>query len=116
LGSTEHKAFCYVVFSSLLLPHPSWALIPSSTPYSWKPSALTVRRCQLQRNSEETGFCLNDVVSTETIEIVWPASVVAVFLYVCEKLLSLLKYGHLYTHRRPSFQWPWHVWISLACF
>jgi hypothetical protein len=36
--STEHKALCYVVFSTPLLPHPSWAQISSSAPYSRKPS------------------------------------------------------------------------------
>jgi hypothetical protein len=37
--STEHKALCYAVFSTPLLPHPSWAQISSSALYSWKPSA-----------------------------------------------------------------------------
>jgi hypothetical protein len=37
--STEQKAPCYVVFSTPLLPHPSWVQISSSEPYSRKPSA-----------------------------------------------------------------------------
>jgi hypothetical protein len=37
--STEHKALCYAVFSTPLLPHPSWAQISSSALYSQKPSA-----------------------------------------------------------------------------
>jgi hypothetical protein len=37
--STEHKVPCYVVFSTPLLPAPSWAQISSSAPCSWKPSA-----------------------------------------------------------------------------
>jgi hypothetical protein len=35
----EYRALCYVVFSTPLLPHPSWAQIASSAPYSRKPSA-----------------------------------------------------------------------------
>jgi hypothetical protein len=31
--STEHKALCYVDFSTPLLPHPSWAQISSSALY-----------------------------------------------------------------------------------
>jgi hypothetical protein len=37
--STEHKALCYVVFSTPLLPRPSWAQISFSALYSRKPSA-----------------------------------------------------------------------------
>ena len=37
--STEHKALCYVVFSTPLLPRPSWAQISSSAPYFRTPSA-----------------------------------------------------------------------------
>ena len=39
MRSTEHKAPCYVFFSTPLLPHPCWAQISSSAPYSRKPSA-----------------------------------------------------------------------------
>ena len=39
MRNTQHKALCYVVFSTPLLPHPSWAQISSSAPYSRKPSA-----------------------------------------------------------------------------
>ena len=38
--NTEHKAPCYVVFSTLLLPRPSWVQISSSAPYFHKHSAL----------------------------------------------------------------------------
>jgi hypothetical protein len=38
--STEHKAPCYVVFSTPLLPHSSWAQISSSAPYSRKKLSL----------------------------------------------------------------------------
>jgi hypothetical protein len=38
LKSTEHKVPCYVVFSTLLLPNPSWAQIFSSALYPRKPS------------------------------------------------------------------------------
>jgi hypothetical protein len=31
--STEHKAPCYAVFSTPLLPHPSWAQISSSAQF-----------------------------------------------------------------------------------
>jgi hypothetical protein len=37
--STEHKSPFYVVFSTLMLPHSSWAQISSSALYSRKPSA-----------------------------------------------------------------------------
>jgi hypothetical protein len=37
--STEHKALCYAVFSTPLLPHPSWAQISSSALYSQTPAA-----------------------------------------------------------------------------
>ena len=37
--STNHKASHYVVFSSPLLPRPSWTQISSSAPYSRKSSA-----------------------------------------------------------------------------
>jgi hypothetical protein len=33
------EEFCYAVFSTPLLPHPSWPQISSSAPYSRKPSA-----------------------------------------------------------------------------
>jgi hypothetical protein len=36
--SREYKALCYVFFSTPMLPHPSWAQIFSSAPYSRKPS------------------------------------------------------------------------------
>jgi hypothetical protein len=35
---TEHKAPCYAVFSTPLLPNSSWAQISSSAPYSRKHS------------------------------------------------------------------------------
>jgi hypothetical protein len=38
-SSAEHKAPCYAVFSTPVLPHPYWAQISSSTPYSRKLSA-----------------------------------------------------------------------------
>jgi hypothetical protein len=37
--STEHKAPCYAVFSTPLLPRPSEVQISSSASCSWKPSA-----------------------------------------------------------------------------
>jgi hypothetical protein len=37
--STDHKAPCYVVFSTPLFPRPSYAHITSSAPYSQTPSA-----------------------------------------------------------------------------
>ena len=40
---TEHRAPRYVVFSTPLLPHPSWAQISSSAPYSRKPSVYIPR-------------------------------------------------------------------------
>jgi hypothetical protein len=41
--TTEHKAPCYAVFSTPLLPHPSRAQISSSALYSRKPSAYIPR-------------------------------------------------------------------------
>ena len=38
-SSAEHKAPCYVVFSTPVLPHPYWAQISSSATYSRKLSA-----------------------------------------------------------------------------
>jgi hypothetical protein len=37
--STEHKALCYAVFSTPLLPHSSWAQISFSALYTRNPSA-----------------------------------------------------------------------------
>ena len=39
ISCTDHKAPCYAVFSTPLLPNPSWAQISSSAPYPPKPSA-----------------------------------------------------------------------------
>jgi hypothetical protein len=39
MRNTNHKALCYVVFSTSLLPHPSWAQLSSSATYSRKLSA-----------------------------------------------------------------------------
>jgi hypothetical protein len=40
VSNTEHKAPCYVVFSTPLLPRPSWAHISSSALYSRKTLSL----------------------------------------------------------------------------
>ena len=42
----EHKAPCYVFFSTTLLPRPSKAQISSSAPYSRKPSAYVLPNCK----------------------------------------------------------------------
>ena len=44
--STDHKASHYVVFSTPLLLHPSYAQICSSAPYSQKPEPMFLPQCE----------------------------------------------------------------------
>ena len=61
--STEHTASRYAVFSTPLLPRPSWAQISSSAPYSRKPSAyippsIWPSFTPIQNNRQDYSFVL----------------------------------------------------------